>query len=131
MHFPAMPQKVAQFFEGSQTSDPRMWADSFSKDGLFYDPVGSDPIDGRENIYARLVGAFDAFKPFYGLTPESAFTTGGVTAVKWSGAVVHRESGSPVNWAGITVFELTDSGEIANARAYFNHDVFAAQLPSK
>lgn len=126
--FPAMPKSVTEFFRGSQTNDVELWAGSFAPDGVFHDPVGSDPIVGRDSIRERLKGAMAAFDPFNGLQPTVAYATGGSVAVSWIGAVVHRETGNTVNWAGITVFDLNADGSIHTASAYFNHDVFSAQL---
>ncbi|MFI5807461.1 nuclear transport factor 2 family protein [Streptomyces sp. NPDC051561] len=127
MTFPAMPKAVHQFYAGSQAADAELWAGAFAEDGLFHDPVGSEPIRGREAILARLRKVIPLFDPFLGITPVEAFTTGGQTAVLWRGAVVSTE-GNPVNWSGITVYRLDDEGLIAEASAYFHHGVFSAQL---
>ncbi|WP_415950011.1 nuclear transport factor 2 family protein [Streptomyces sp. KLOTTS4A1] len=127
MTFPAMPKAVHQFYAGSQAADADLWAEAFAEDGIFHDPVGSRPIEGREAIRAKLHNVIPRFDPFLGITPIDAYTTGGQTAVSWRGAVVTTD-GKPVNWAGIHVYRLDEQGLIAELWAYFHHGVFAAQL---
>jgi len=127
MSFPAMPKAVHQFYAGSLAADAELWAGAFAEDALFFDPVGSEPIRGREAILARLRKVIPMFDPFIGITPIDAYTTGGETAVSWRGAVVSND-GKPVNWSGISVYRLDDEGLIAEARLYFHHGVFTAQL---
>ncbi|MDQ4504036.1 nuclear transport factor 2 family protein [Sinomonas sp. ASV322] len=127
MTFPAMPPAVAEFYRGSQIPDADLWAGAFAADGVFHDPVGSEPIVGREAIRAKLTAVIPKFPGFYGLTPLTAHTVAGRTAVGWTGAVV-AANGNPINWSGITIFTLDEDGLIADAAAYFNHDVFVAQL---
>ncbi|ATL31128.1 hypothetical protein KY5_6110 [Streptomyces formicae] len=127
MTFPAMPKAVHQFYAGSQAADADLWAGAFAENGLFHDPVGSEPIRGREAILARLRKVIPQFDPFLGITPVDAYTTGGQTAVHWRGAVVTTD-GKPVNWSGISVFRLDEDGLIAELWAYFHHGVFTAQL---
>ncbi|GAA1949375.1 nuclear transport factor 2 family protein [Kitasatospora viridis] len=128
MTFPAMPAAVSQFFDASQRADADAWADSFAPDALFHDPVGTEPLRGREAIREFIAGVLPNFAPFLGLTPLEAHTVGGFTAVSWRGAAVSLD-GRPVNWSGINVYELDPaSGLIREAKAYFNHAVFAAQL---
>ncbi|MEW2246682.1 MULTISPECIES: nuclear transport factor 2 family protein [unclassified Streptomyces] len=126
MSFPAMPKAVHQFYAGSLAADAELWGAGFAEDALFHDPVGSEPIRGREAILAKLRKVIPLFDPFIGITPIEAYTTGGETAVSWRGAVVTTD-GNPVNWSGISVFKLNDEGLISEARLYFHHGVFAAQ----
>lgn len=127
MTFPAMPTAVLQFFRASQHADAATWAAAFADDGVFHDPVGTPPITGRDAIEAFIAGILPNFEPFLGLTPHTAHTVGPHTAVSWTGAAVDR-TGRPVNWAGINIFELDQHGRIREVKAYFNPDVFQAQL---
>ncbi|MEU3501574.1 nuclear transport factor 2 family protein [Streptomyces hundungensis] len=127
MTFPAMPKSVLQFFSASQKGDADAWADAFEEGAVFHDPVGSKPIEGREAIRAFIKSVIPNFDPFLGLTPLEVHTVGTSVAVSWHGAAVAR-NGKPVNWSGINVYELGESGLIREAKAYFNHAVFEAQL---
>jgi len=127
MTFPAMPPAILQFFRASQDNDATTWAESFAPDGVFHDPVGAPPITGRPAIEAFIASVLPNFKPFLGLTPHTAHTVGPYTAVSWTGAAVAAD-GRPVNWSGINVYELDDTGLIREAKAYFNPAVFQAQL---
>ncbi|MFJ9692831.1 nuclear transport factor 2 family protein [Kitasatospora sp. NPDC101183] len=130
MTFPAMPAAVLQFFRASQEADADTWAASFTEDGVFHDPIGTDPITGRDAIRDFIAGIVPNFQPFLGLTPIEAHTVGRHVAVSWRGAVVALD-GSPVNWSGINVYELDEgSGLIREAKAYFNSAIFSAQLAS-
>jgi hypothetical protein len=126
MSFPAMPKAVHQFYEGSLAADAELWGAGFAEDALFHDPVGTEPMRGREEILARFRKVIPLFERFIGITPIEAYTSGGETAVSWRGAVVTAE-GNPVNWSGITVFRLDEEGLIAEARLYFHKGAFAAQ----
>ncbi|MEU9075831.1 nuclear transport factor 2 family protein [Kitasatospora sp. NPDC004745] len=127
MTLPAMPKAVLQFFEASQSADADRWADAFAEDALFHDPVGTEPIKGREAIRTFIKSVIPNFDPFLGLTPLEAHNVGEFTAVSWHGAAVAKD-GKPVNWSGINVYQLNGEGLIQEAKAYFNHAIFAAQL---
>lgn len=127
MSFPAMPKSVANFYRGSLAADPVQWASGFADDALFYDPVGSEPLKGRATIEAHIASFLPNFDPFGGLQPTEAHTVGNNVAVSWTGAALST-SGNPVNWSGISVFELDESGAIATATVFFNQSVFVAQL---
>ncbi|KJS55926.1 nuclear transport factor 2 family protein [Streptomyces rubellomurinus] len=127
MTFPAMPLAVLQFFRASQEGDADAWADAFAEDGVFHDPIGTAPITGRTAIRAFIASVLPGFRPFLGLTPVEAHTTGRHVAVMWRGAAVALD-GRPVNWSGINTYELDDAGLIREAKAYFNLGVFRAQL---
>ncbi|MFE7619951.1 nuclear transport factor 2 family protein [Streptomyces sp. NPDC057496] len=127
MTAPAMPKAVLQFFAASQKGDADAWADTFEEDGIFHDPVGSDPIRGREEIRAFIASVIPEFDPFLGLTPVEAHTVGSSVAVSWRGSAVSKD-GRPVNWSGINVYELGEGGLIHEAKAYFDQAIFQAQL---
>ncbi|WP_040806106.1 nuclear transport factor 2 family protein [Nocardia concava] len=127
MTMPAMPASVLGFFAASQSGDADAWAANFAEDGVFHDPVGTPPIVGRSAIRDFIAGVIPNFSPFLGLTPREAHTVGDSVAVSWSGAAVSL-SGAPVNWSGINVYELDAYGLIAEAKAYFNREIFSAQL---
>ncbi|GIG65552.1 nuclear transport factor 2 family protein [Phytomonospora endophytica] len=127
MTMPAMPAAVTRFFTASQSGDAASWAGAFALDGVFHDPIGEPPITGRAAIAEFIASVLPNFDPFLGLTPREAHTVGDSVAVSWTGAAVSR-AGAPVNWSGINVYELGEDGLIREARAYFNRDVFQAQL---
>ncbi|MFD7448319.1 nuclear transport factor 2 family protein [Kitasatospora sp. NPDC059827] len=122
-----MPAAVLQFFRASQDGDADAWAAAFAENGVFHDPVGTAPITGRAAIHEFIASVLPNFRPFLGLTPLEAHTVGHHVAVSWRGAAVALD-GKPVNWSGINVYELDDTGLIREARAYFNSAVFQAQL---
>src|SRR5262249_10335100 len=111
----------------SQDGDAETWAKAFAEDGLFHDPIGTPPIAGRAAIHDFIASILPNFHPFLGLTPTDAHTIGNHVAVAWRGAAVTVD-GKPVNWSGINIYELDDGGLIQEAKAYFNHAVFQAQL---
>ncbi|MEV4252831.1 nuclear transport factor 2 family protein [Spirillospora sp. NPDC049652] len=127
MTFPAMPHAVLQFFRASQEGDADTWANAFAQDGVFHDPIGTAPIVGRAAIRDFIASVLPRFQPFLGLTPIEAHTVGDHVAVSWRGAAVALD-GSPVNWSGINIYELDETGLIRDAKAYFNSAVFQAQL---
>ncbi|MFJ7905946.1 nuclear transport factor 2 family protein [Kitasatospora sp. NPDC096204] len=89
--------------------------------------AGLAPAAGRAAIHEFIASVLPGFRPFLGLTPLEAHTVGNHVAVSWRGAAVALD-GRPVNWSGINVYELDDTGLIREARAYFNSAVFRAQL---
>lgn len=130
MTFPAMPKAVLQFFTASQTGDPDAWANAFAEDGLFYDPAGQPPYQGRAAIREFIGSVLPNFDPFLGLTPMEAHTVGNSVAVSWRGGAVTL-TGNPVNWAGINIYELDRHGLIQQATAYFDQAIFHAQLAGR
>lgn len=127
MSGPAMPASVLEFFAASQAADVDRWAAAFAQDGVFHDPVGRPPIVGRAAIGDFIASVLPGFRPFLGLTPIEAHTVGHHVAVSWRGAAVATD-GKPVNWSGINIYELDDTGLIKEAKAYFNSAIFQAQL---
>ncbi|MEU6585598.1 nuclear transport factor 2 family protein [Nocardia sp. NPDC046763] len=127
MTMPAMPAAVMQFFTASRSGDADAWAEAFAVDGVFHDPVGEPPIVGRAAIREFIASVLPNFNPFLGLTPREAHTVGNSVAVSWTGAAV-TDTGTPVNWSGINVYDLDENRLIREARAYFNRAIFAAQL---
>ncbi|MFJ1896761.1 nuclear transport factor 2 family protein [Streptomyces sp. NPDC088115] len=125
--FPAMPRSVLNFFLASQRADAGAWAESFAVDGLFFDPVGTEPLRGREAIRRHIASVLPEFRPFLGITPVEAHTVAGSVAVSWRAAAVTK-SNRPVNWSGINIYDLDGHGLIKVARAYFSQAVFQAQL---
>ncbi|WP_225731933.1 MULTISPECIES: nuclear transport factor 2 family protein [unclassified Nocardia] len=122
-----MPPAVLQFFRASQDGDADTWAAAFAEDGVFHDPVGTPPIVGRTAIRDFIASVLPGFDPFLGLTPLIAHTVGDNVAVAWRGAAITPD-GKPVNWSGINIYELAESGRIAVAKAYFDAAIFRAQL---
>lgn len=127
MTFPAMPPAVLQFFQASQNGDADAWADAFAEDALFHDPVGTPPLEGRAAVHDLVTSVLTTFSTFLGLTPTEAHTAGNSVAVTWHGAAITQDL-RPVNWSGINVFELDDTGRIREAKAYFNPAAFQAQV---
>ncbi|UCM87594.1 nuclear transport factor 2 family protein [Streptomyces marincola] len=126
MTFPAMPRYVDAWFRASIDADPDAWADTWTEDGIFHDPVGDPPVVGREAIRKFIADALPAFKPFLGLTPVEAYYVADSVAVSWRAAAVTGD-GKPVNWAGINIYELAEDGMIKEVRSYFSNAVFQAQ----
>ncbi|MFI1707620.1 nuclear transport factor 2 family protein [Streptomyces griseoruber] len=126
MPIPDMPPAVLQFFQASQNGDADAWSGAFAEDALFYDPVGTPPLEGRAAIHDLVVSVITGFSPLLGLIPTEAHTAGDSVAVAWHGAAITRDR-KPVDWSGISVFELDDTGRIREARAYFDRAAFQAR----
>jgi steroid delta-isomerase len=124
---PAMPPAVLQFFQASQSGDADAWSGAFAEDAVFHDPVGTPPLEGRAAIHDLVASVLTSFSPFLGLTPTEAHTAGNSVAVTWHGAAITQDL-RPVNWSGINVFDLDDTGRIRQAKAYFNRAAFLAQV---
>ncbi|CAM5311972.1 nuclear transport factor 2 family protein [Streptomyces aurantiogriseus] len=127
MSGPVMPPAVLRFFQASQNRDAEAWSGAFAEDAFFHDPVGTPPLEGRAAVRDLVVSVITGFSPFLGLTPTEAHIAGDSVAVTWHGAAITRDR-RPVNWSGISVFELDDTGRIREARAYFDRAAFQAQV---
>ncbi|MFD5542000.1 nuclear transport factor 2 family protein [Streptomyces sp. NPDC127079] len=130
MSTPVMPPAVLQFFQASQNADADAWSSAFAEDALFHDPVGTPPLEGRAAVHDLVVSVITGFSHFFGLTPTEAYTAGASVADTWHGAAITQDH-RPVNWSGISVFALDDTGRIREARAYFDRAAFQAQVDAR
>lgn len=119
--FPAQAA-VARYFAAIADRDAVAWADNFVPDGRSEDPVGGEPVVGREALRAFQQGIFDAF-PVMRLRPVACFYGGDQAAVTWT---CHVEAdGRGADFDGVNTYEVGPDGRIARQKAFW--DMAAAQ----
>jgi steroid delta-isomerase len=106
--------------------DETAWVNTFADDAVSHDPVGSPPIIGHQKLsefYQSIAAAFTEVS----LTEQEVFIAGNGAAVKWIGRGTSKQ-GKQVQFEGIDVFEVNESGKIQKLRAYWNPAEMVAQL---
>jgi steroid Delta-isomerase len=111
-------QSVAAYFAAARAMDADAFADSFARDGVTHDPVGTPPSVGHAAIRQFIAGIFGLFETV-GLTEEHVFVAGNGAAVKWMGRG-RGKNGAEVTFEGIDVLEVNGEGKIQMVRAYWD-----------
>src|ERR1700682_2391664 len=75
---------VKEYFAALRAMDQNAWVNTFAEDGISYDPVGAQPINGHEKLAEFFQTITAAFKEV-GLTEDHVFIAGNSAAVKWTG----------------------------------------------
>lgn len=124
---PEIVSKVVKaYFAAIRAMDERAWVNTFAEDAISYDPVGAPPTEGHAKLAEFFQTITAAFKEV-GLTEDEVFVAGNGAAVKWSGRGISK-GGRKVNFEGIDVFEVNESGKIQTLHAYWNPAEMVAQL---
>jgi steroid delta-isomerase len=117
---------VKAYFAAIRAMDEHAWLETFAKDAVSHDPVGSTPITGHPKLaefFQSIAGAFREVR----LTENEVFISGNCAAVKWTGRGTSKQ-GKQVNFEGIDVFEINEDGKIQTLHAYWNPAEMVAQL---
>jgi steroid Delta-isomerase len=122
----AIHKVVADYFRATRSMDVEAWLNTFATDAISHDPVGSQPLEGKESLRQFFEGIAGAFETV-GLTEDSLFVSGNGAAVKWTGHGVGK-NGRQVTFEGIDVFEINDEGKIQRMWAYWNPAAMMAEL---
>ncbi|WP_433171517.1 nuclear transport factor 2 family protein [Actinoallomurus sp. CA-150999] len=108
---------VSRYFTAIAARDAAAWAANFAPDGRSEDPVGREPVVGREALAAFQQSIFDAF-PVMVLTPVEHYFGGNQAAVKWT---CHVEAGGrSADFTGINTYEVDEHGAIARQKAFWD-----------
>ena len=110
-------EAVSRYFAAIAARDAAAWAANFAPDGQSEDPVGGEPVRGRDALRAFQQGIFDSF-PVMVLTPVEHYYGGAQAAVKWT---CHVESGTAAaDFSGINTYEVDESGAITRHKAFWD-----------
>jgi steroid Delta-isomerase len=114
--FPA-EAAVAHYFAAIADRDATAWAANFAPDGRSEDPVGGEPVVGREALQAFQQSIFDAF-PVMVLKPVSHYYGGHQAAVTWT---CHVEAdGRSADFEGVNTYEVSAEGLITGQKAFWD-----------
>ena len=119
---------ISEYFGALATLDIERFVNSFTPDGVSYDPVGTPPLEGHDVLRAFLTGIKSGFQSC-GLQVDSAFPCGNSAAVKWTGSGVAM-NGKSVTFEGVDVLECNDDGKITLLRAFWDPAPVMAILQS-
>jgi steroid delta-isomerase len=117
---------VKAYFAAIRARDEHAWVNTFAKDAVSHDPMGSTPITGHQKLaefFQSIAGAFLEVT----LIEDQVFISGNGAAVKWTGSGTSKQ-GKQVNFEGIDVFEINEDGKIQTLQAYWNPTEMVAQL---
>ncbi|MDQ2920356.1 MAG: nuclear transport factor 2 family protein [Acidobacteriota bacterium] len=117
---------VKAYFAALRAMDQQAWVNTFAEDAISYDPVGAPPIEGHQKLGEFFQTITAAFKEF-GLTEDHVFVAGNGAAVKWTGRGISKQ-GRKVQFEGIDVLEVNETGRIQTLHAYWNPAEMVAQL---
>jgi ketosteroid isomerase-like protein len=122
-----LPQSVRAFFDGTETRDAALAVSGFTADTVYIHPVGAPTLTGADAVQAEIENLFRPWRHFDGITPEEAFRSGSTTAVVWQGNGIGA-NGRDITFRGVTTFELTEDGHVAELVAVFDMAALGAQL---
>jgi steroid Delta-isomerase len=119
---------ISQYFTAIRSTDVDSWLKTFAEDAVSYEPVGTEPLQGKAAIrifFESIAGLFATVE----LTPEFVHITGNEAVIKWTGRGVGRNDRA-VEFEGINLVEFNDSGKIQALRGYWNPAKMMAELRS-
>src|SRR4051794_34494087 len=102
------------------------WVSTFEEEAISEDPVGAPPIQGHNELRNFFLGLTDLFSRV-GITEDSVFVCGNDAAVKWTGYGVGK-NGQQVEFEGIDVFQMSESGKIIRLKSYWDPQPMIARL---
>lgn len=117
---------VSAYFQAVRDMDTDAWVATFAENGVSYDPVGTPPLKGHEELREFFQGIRKTFKKLV-LTEDHVFIAGNRAAVKWTCHGVGK-NGREVTFEGIDVFEVNEKGKIKTMWAYWNPSAMIAAL---
>ena len=96
-------------------------------DILGHGPGVDDIVRGAEQVAAFSAYVFEAYDD-YRFTLEETVAEGDRVVVRGSVSAVHRATGKPVRFFGLTLYRLEDGRIREYWRAYDRHDLYDRQL---
>jgi len=122
----AIREAVSTYFKAIRDADEENWILNFARNAVSYDPVGTPPNRGRNQLRQFFLNINDLFEKV-ALHEEEIFIAGDGAAVKWRGEGVGKK-GKEVEFSGIDVFRINDRGEIQQLWAYWEPQFVIAEL---
>lgn len=98
----------------------------FAPDSVNYDPADGPALYGHADLrqfFQQIASLFQTV----GLHEEFVSINGNSAAVKWIGRGINQ-SGKPISFEGIDLFEFNADGKIQSMRAYWNPAAMLAEL---
>ncbi|MEM7594646.1 MAG: nuclear transport factor 2 family protein [Cyanobacteria bacterium P01_A01_bin.83] len=109
---------VTRYFEATRSGDAYKWANCFSNNAIFEDPVGTSPVNNPQKILEFGEKFMSGFKTV-GLHEEFVHVVGNEAAARWTGKGI-TEDGKQVRFEGINIFEFDQYGEIVKLKGYWS-----------
>ena len=112
---------VARYFEATRSGDANQWANCFSNNATFEDPVGTAPINNNPAKILEFGKKFMSGFETVGLYEEFVHVVGNEAAARWTGKAITKK-GKKVRFDGINVFKFNKEGKIINLKGYWSPD---------
>jgi steroid delta-isomerase len=117
---------VEKYFAAIGRMDAEAWVACFAETATAYEPAAPAPLQGSAALRQFFVGTAATFQKI-GMTQDHVFLTGNRAAVKFTCRGVGK-NGKAVEFQGIDVFEINESGQIATLWGYWDPAAMMAQL---
>ncbi len=115
---PQVVQAIAAYFATINSRDREAWMELFAPDASVHDPVGAPAVEGEQGLHDLWSGMTGPFSHL-SIEPEEIFYAGMGAAVRWTGKA-RGINGGQVDFAGISVFEISTEARIQALMAYWD-----------
>lgn len=122
-----LPRAAAlAYFEAVGSADADGFVALFSPEAHFEDPVGGPVLRGEEGLRRFHKGLRRAWERI-AMRPQAIFARGPRVAVHWEAAGTSA-TGKAIDFAGINLIEVDDSGRIARMEGYWDFEGVIGQM---
>lgn len=126
MTSPSVHDAAAAYFAAIRDADADAFADLFSADVHFEDPVGGPALSGHDGVRRFHKGLRRAWQALH-MEARDVFARGSRAAVRW-----HAEgtsgTGKAIAFDGVSVIEVDPAGKIRRLEGYWDLEGVIAQM---
>lgn len=117
---------ISDYYAATRKMDVQAWLATMSHDIVAYQPVGTPPLKGYEEMRHFFMSMAAVFETL-GLTEEFVHIVDNQVAVKWTG-FARGKNGQEVTFEGIDLFEMDAVGVIETISSYWDLAEVMAEL---
>ncbi|PWH84908.1 nuclear transport factor 2 family protein [Brumimicrobium oceani] len=114
------------YFAAISSFNQENWINLFAKDGFIEDPIGSRPYHGHQQLAIFFKGVIRFFSEF-SMTIENMNIEEDCVKVFWN-AKAKSYNNKEINYSGLEIFRINDSGKIMSAQVEWEPAIIADQL---
>jgi steroid delta-isomerase-like uncharacterized protein len=122
----ALPPLLQHYLDGVNSGNGEAIAALYVEDGVHEDIPSGMVASGREEIAALVSGALTQFDDLT-WTPVSARQSGDLAVLEYTFSATDRESGKPLSFRGVIVFELAGD-QIRRSTDYYDVATILGEL---
>jgi len=119
-------QGIQDFFAAFCNKDVEAWLATFAADATSHDPVGAPPNVGHAALRQFFLTVMDMFDRV-SIGAEQVLVCNQRGVAKWRAQGVGK-NGRTVNFAGLDVFEMDESGKIKGLWGFWDPAAMLAEL---